>query len=232
MTPQVTTQALILAAGRGERMRPLTDTCPKPLLQVQGKPLIVWHLEDLARAGVTDVVINTAWLEEQFPAALGDGRAWGLRIRYSHEGARFGGALETAGGIATALPLLADAPFWLLAGDVYMPGFEFSPAVAAQFAASDALAHLYLVPNPPHHPQGDFGISADGLALDEAPEKFTYSTLGLYRPALFSNTPAGQKAALAPLLRQAMRRGLVTAALYSGPWTDVGTPERLTELNE
>jgi MurNAc alpha-1-phosphate uridylyltransferase len=228
----MTTQALILAAGRGERMRPLTDTCPKPLLTVQGKPLIVWHLEDLARAGVTDVVINTAWLEEQLPAALGDGRAWGLRIRYSHEGARFGGALETAGGIATALPLLADAPFWLMAGDVYTPGFEFSPAAAAQFAASDSLAHLYLVPNPPHHPQGDFGLSADGLALDEAAEKFTYSTLGLYRPALFSHTPAGQKAALAPLLRQTMRRGLVTAALYSGPWTDVGTPERLTELNE
>jgi len=228
----MTTQALILAAGRGERMRPLTDSCPKPLLTVQGKPLIAWHLDQLARAGVHDVVINTAWLETQFPAALGDGSGFGLRIRYSHEGARFGGALETAGGIATALPLMRDEPFWLLAGDVYVPGFGFPREDALRFAQSQALAHIYLVPNPAHNPRGDFGLSADGLALDEAAEKFTYSTLGLYRPALFSHTPAGQKAALAPLLRQAMRRGLVTAALYSGPWTDVGTPERLTELNE
>jgi MurNAc alpha-1-phosphate uridylyltransferase len=227
----MTTQALILAAGRGERMRPLTDQCPKPLLTVQGKPLIAWHLERLARAGVQDVVINTAWLEPQFPAALGDGSAFGLRIRYSHEGARFGGALETAGGIATALPLLRDAPFWLVAGDVFMPGFDFPAADAQRFAASGALAHLYLVPNPPHHPAGDFGISPEGLALSRAEKQFTYSTLGLYRPALFKHTPAGQKAALAPLLRQAMQGGQVTAALYSGRWTDVGTPARLAELN-
>ena len=225
------TQALILAAGRGERMRPLTDTRPKPLLQVRGKALIAWHLESLARAGVTDVVINTAWMEEQFPAALGDGRAFGLRIAYSHEGALFGGALETAGGIATALPLLQDAPFWLVAGDVFMPGFEFPAADAQRFAASSALAHIYLVPNPPHNPKGDFGISPQGLALSRADEQFTYSTLGLYRPALFKNTPAGHKAALAPLLRQGMQSGQVTAALYSGQWTDVGTPERLAELN-
>ncbi len=227
----MTTQALILAAGRGDRMRPLTNQTPKPLLSVQGKPLIVWHLESLARAGVTDVVINTAWLEAQFPAALGDGRAFGLRIAYSHEGAGFGGALETAGGIATALPLLRDAPFWLVAGDVFMPGFDFPAADAQRFAASSALAHIYLVPNPPHNPQGDFGISAQGLALSRADEQFTYSTLGLYRPALFKDTPAGQKAALAPLLRRAMQDGQVTAALYSGPWTDVGTPQRLAELN-
>ena len=227
----MSTQALILAAGRGERMRPLTDQHPKPLLSVQGKPLIVWHLERLARAGVTDVVINTAWLEEQFPAALGDGSAFGLRIRYSHEGARFGGALETAGGIATALALLQDAPFWLVAGDVFMPGFDFPAADAQRFAASSALAHIYLVPNPPHNPKGDFGIAADGLALSRADQQFTYSTAGLYRPGLFRDTPAGQKAALAPLLRQAMQSGDVTAALYSGAWTDVGTPERLAELN-
>lgn len=228
----MTTQALILAAGRGDRMRPLTDTCPKPLLHVQGKPLIAWHLENLARAGVTDVTINTAWLEEQFPAVLGDGSRFGVRIRYSFEGARFGGALETAGGIATALPLMRDAPFWLVAGDVYMPAFGFSPEDAGRFAQSEALAHIYLVPNPPHHRKGDFGLSAEGLALDQATEKFTYSTLGLYRPALFKNTPAGHKAALAPLLRQAMQGGLVTAALYSGPWADVGTPERLHQLNQ
>jgi N-acetyl-alpha-D-muramate 1-phosphate uridylyltransferase len=227
----MSTQALILAAGRGERMRPLTDATPKPLLQVQGKPLIAWHLEKLAAAGVTEVVINTAWLEQQFPAALGDGSAFGLRIRYSHEGAQFGGALETAGGIATALPLMRDAPFWLVAGDVFMPEFGFPASDAHRFAASSALAHIYLVPNPPHNAKGDFGISDSGLALSRAAEQFTYSTLGLYHPALFRDTPAGQKAALAPLLRQAMQGGQVTAALYSGPWTDVGTPERLAELN-
>ncbi len=227
----MSTQALILAAGRGERMRPLTDQCPKPLLTVQGKTLIAWHLDNLARAGVRQVVINTAWLEAQFPAALGDGSAFGLGIRYSHEGARFGGALETAGGIATALPLLQDAPFWLVAGDVFMPGFDFPAAEARRFAASGALAHIYLVPNPPHNPKGDFGLSQEGLALSRADQQFTYSTLGLYRPALFKNTPAGQKAALAPLLRQAMQSGQVTAALYSGAWTDVGTPGRLAELN-
>ncbi len=227
----MSTQALILAAGRGERMRPLTDACPKPLLAVQGQALIVWHLHSLARAGVRDVVINTAWLEDRFEPALGDGAAFGLRIRYSHEGARFGGALETAGGIATALPLLRNEPFWLVAGDVYMPGFSFPAADAAGFAASSALAHIYLVPNPPHNPQGDFGLSADGLALNDAAVKYTYSTVGLYRPALFAHTPVGQKAALAPLLRTAMQHGQVTAALYSGAWTDVGTPERLAELN-
>jgi MurNAc alpha-1-phosphate uridylyltransferase len=227
----MSTQALILAAGRGERMRPLTDTTPKPLLRVRGKPLIAWHLERLAAAGVTDVVINTAWLEEQFPAALGDGSAFGLRIRYSHEGAQFGGALETAGGIATALPLLQDAPFWLLAGDVFMPDFDFPASDAHRFAASSALAHIYLVANPAHNPQGDFGISPGGLALARAAEQFTYSTVGLYHPRLFRETPAGQKAALAPLLRQAMQDGQVSAALYSGPWTDVGTAARLAELN-
>jgi N-acetyl-alpha-D-muramate 1-phosphate uridylyltransferase len=233
----MTIQALILAAGRGERMRPLTDHCPKPLLSVQGKPLIAWHLENLARAGVVDVTINTAWLEQQFAPALGDGSAWGLRINYSHEGARFGGALETAGGIATALPLMADTlqcdtPFWLLAGDVYAPAFAFAPEDVARFAASGALAHIYLVANPPHNLKGDFGLSADGLALDEAAQKFTYSTIGLYRPSLFKHTLIGQKAALAPLLRQAMREGHVSAALYSGAWTDVGTPERLAALNQ
>ncbi len=231
----MTTSALILAAGRGERMRPLTDTCPKPLLQVQGKPLIAWHLENLARAGVTDITINTAWLEDQFAALLGDGSRFGVRIRYSHEGARFGGALETAGGIATALPLMGlqpNQPFWLVAGDVYIPEFGFPPADAARFAASGALAHIYLTPNPPHNPKGDFGVSPAGLALDQAGEKFTYSTLGLFRPALFQGIPVGQKAALAPLLRQAMASSEVSAALYSGPWTDVGTPERLQQLNQ
>ena len=232
-TPAVS-HALILAAGRGERMRPLTDACPKPLLEVQGKPLIVWQLEKLARAGVRQVVINTAWLEAQFPERLGDGSAWGLSIRYSHEGALYGGALETAGGIATALPLLDlkdETPFWVLAGDVFMPDFAFAAADGAHFSASKALAHIYLVPNPEHNPRGDFGLSAGGMALNQAPQQLTYSTVGLYRPALFTGTPAGHKAALAPLLRTAMQSGRVSAALYSGAWTDVGTPERLALLN-
>jgi MurNAc alpha-1-phosphate uridylyltransferase len=234
MSTVPTQHALILAAGRGERMRPLTDACPKPLLEVQGKPLIVWQLEKLARAGVKHVVINTAWLEEQFPALLGDGSSWGLSIRYSHEGAQFGGALETAGGIATALPLLAlpeNSPFWVLAGDVFMPDFHFPSADATRFAASKALAHIYLVPNPEHHPSGDFGLSPGGMALNKAPEQFTYSTVGLYRAALLASTPVGHKAALAPLLRTAMQSGRISAALYSGAWTDVGTPERLAALN-
>jgi MurNAc alpha-1-phosphate uridylyltransferase len=226
--------ALILAAGRGERMRPLTDACPKPLLEVQGKPLIVWHLEKLARAGVRHVVINTAWLEAQFPALLGDGSRWGLSIRYSHEGAQFGGALETAGGMASALPLMDlpdNAPFWVLAGDVFMPDFPFPPVDGTRFNASKALAHIYLVPNPPHHPGGDFGLSPGGMALNKAPEQFTYSTVGLYRAALLAGTPVGHKAALAPLLRTAMQSGRVSATLYLGAWADVGTPERLAGLN-
>lgn len=239
-TPSPIQHALILAAGRGERMRPLTDQCPKPLLEVQGKPLIVWHLERLARAGVRHVVINTAWLEDKFEPLLGDGKAWGLSISYSHEGAAHGGALETAGGIATALPLLGLPPapkapkeepaFWVMAGDVFMPDFEFSAADATRFLASRALAHLVLVPNPPHNDKGDFGISPGGMALNMAPQKFTYSTVGLYRPSLFAGIAAGQKAALAPLLRIAMQSGRVSAALYSGEWTDVGTPERLAAL--
>ena len=234
MTDALIDRALILAAGRGERMRPLTDTCPKPLLQVRGKPLIVWHLEALARAGVKQVLINTAWLEEQFPAQLGDGARWGLSIRYSHEGAQHGGALETAGGIATALPLWKlkeDKPFWVLGGDVFMPEFEFAEADAARFLASKALAQIYLVSNPPHNTRGDFGLSPGGMALNKAPVQWTYSTVGLYRPGLFAGTPPGQSAALAPLLRKAMQSGRVSAALYSGAWTDVGTPERLAELN-
>lgn len=239
-SPSPIQHALILAAGRGERMRPLTDQCPKPLLKVQGKPLIVWHLERLARAGVRHVVINTAWLEDQFEPLLGDGKAWGLTIKYSHEGAAHGGALETAGGIATALPLLGlppapkapkeEAAFWVMAGDVFMPDFEFSAADATRFLASRALAHLVLVPNPAHNDKGDFGISPGGMALNMAAQKFTYSTVGLVRPSLFAGIAAGQKAALAPLLRTAMQSGRVSAALYSGEWTDVGTPERLAAL--
>jgi MurNAc alpha-1-phosphate uridylyltransferase len=154
-------QAMILAAGRGERMRPLTDTCPKPLLRLKGKPLMEYHLDAFGRGGFRDVVVNTAWLGEQIEDHFGHETADGVRIRYSHEGKDFGGALETAGGIVRALPLLADV-FWIVAGDVYMPEFLFTRAAYDQFAASGRQAHLFLVPNPPHNPRGDFGVAADG----------------------------------------------------------------------
>ncbi|WP_088958488.1 nucleotidyltransferase family protein [Variovorax sp. HW608] len=228
---------MILAAGRGERMRPLTDTTPKPLLEVAGKPLIQWPIEGLAAGGFTDLVVNTAWLGEQIPARFGE-RFGASTIAYSHEGRDFGGALETAGGIVRALPMLGDI-FWVAAGDVYAPDFRFSREAVERFRASWRLAHLWLVPNPAHHPQGDFGIAADGGALSEAPQKYTFSTIALYRAALFApplcdieaGNPQGIKAALAPLLRDAMRSGLVGAELYTGRWADVGTPERLAELN-
>ena len=229
-------QALILAAGRGERMRPLTDTCPKPLLRVRGQPLIEWHARALAQGGFTRLAVNCAWLGDQVEDwAQGFDAA---RIAVSHEGRDFGGALETLGGICRALPLL-DEVFWVAAGDVFMPDFAFSADAMRRFAASSALAHLWLVPNPPHNPTGDFGIGPDGRALSQAPERFTFSTLALYRKALFapplcdiaSGNPRGVKAPLAPLLRAAMDNGQVTAELYRGAWTDVGTPQRLDELN-
>ena len=241
------TRALILAAGRGERMRPLTDTTPKPLLEVRGKPLMQWHMEALARGGCTGLVVNTAWLGAQITSHFGPARPFDggrmLSISYSNEQADFGGALETAGGIARALPLLqagGQDVFWLVAGDVYAPDFSFDPAAVQRFEASNALAHLWLVPNPAHNPRGDFGISPDGLALNQADgERYTYSTIGLYRAALFAEpfcaipqgNPDGIKAPLAPLLRRAMDEGRVDASLYTGRWTDVGTPERLAELN-
>ncbi|MDF1485583.1 nucleotidyltransferase family protein [Ramlibacter sp. H39-3-26] len=232
-----TAQALILAAGRGERMRPLTDTCPKPLLPVRGKPLMQWHMEALARGGCARTVVNTAWLGARIVAHFGAGVVPGQSIAYSREDEDFGHALETAGGIVRALPLL-DEVFWVVAGDVFAPDFAFEARAAAQFAASGRLAHLWLVPNPPHHPRGDFGIAADGTALAHADTAFTYSTIGLYRRALFAppycgipaGNPAGVAVPLAPLLRRAMEAGRVSAALYTGAWTDVGTPERLAAL--
>lgn len=225
-------QAMILAAGRGERMRPLTDNCPKPLLEVRGKPLMQYHMEALGRGGWRELVINTAWLGERIEQRFA---GWNpLRIRYSHEGRDFGGALETAGGIARALPLLDD-PFWLVGGDVYVPDFEFSPAAMERFRATSALAHIYLVPNPTHNPKGDFGVRSDGVALSRAETRYTYSTIGIYRKALFDGLPGGNpqglKVPLAPLLRAAMDNGRITAEIYTGAWTDVGTPERLAQLN-
>lgn len=242
--------ALLLAAGRGERMRPLTDHTPKPLLQVRGQPLLGWHLQALADAGVPRVVVNTAWLGEQISARFGDhfgsqplsDKREQLSIAYSHEGQDFGAALETAGGIARALPLLGPV-FWLAAGDVYAPDFRFEAAAVRRFAASEALAHIWLVPNPAHNPRGDFGLSPDGRALnlptDSAAPRYTYSTIALLRAALFTapwcditpGNPQGVAAPLAPLLRRAMDAGRVTAERYTGRWTDVGTPERLAALN-
>ncbi|HEY6087495.1 MAG TPA: nucleotidyltransferase family protein [Burkholderiaceae bacterium] len=225
--------ALILAAGRGERMRPLTDHCPKPLLEVRGKPLIAWHLEALATAGVQQVVINTAWLEEQFPAALGNGARWGLSIRYSTEGRDHGGALETAGGIAKALPWLVrrqEDPFWVVSADVFLPGFAFSAVDATRFGASGKLAHLWLVPNAPHHPQGDFGIDATGLATS-APPRRTWASVGLFRAELFAGIAPGTRLPLRPRLEMAMAAGRLGAEAWDGAWTDVGTAERWQALN-
>ena len=239
----MTAQAMILAAGRGERMKPLTDTTPKPLLQVRGKPLLQWPLEALARGGFTEVLINTAWLGDQISQKFGAVFLPNVALTYSHEGRDFGGALETAGGIARAMTKLGDV-FWVIAGDVFAPDFEFTKAAVARFAASGKLAHLWLVPNPDHNLRGDFGLSPQGLALnlpkDAGHALSTYSTIGLYRKAFFAppfcdipaGNPRGIKASLAPLLRVAMDAGQVSAEIYAGQWTDVGTPERLALLNK
>ena len=231
-------QAMILAAGRGQRMRPLTDQHPKPLLSVRGQALIDWHVRALARGGFDRLLVNTAWLGEQIEPHLAPlAEQLGCQIRYSHEGRDFGDALETAGGIARALPHLADV-FWVVAGDVFMPQFEFTADAVERFIRSPALAHLWLVPNPAHNPGGDFGLDGQralNLPAGDADRRHTFSTVGLYRQAFFDSLPAGNpqgiKAALAPLLRQAMDNGQVSAEVYPGDWTDVGTPERLAELN-
>jgi MurNAc alpha-1-phosphate uridylyltransferase len=224
-------KALILAAGRGERMRPLTDHTPKPLLPVRGKPLIEWHLEALARDGVREVVINTAWLEEQFPATLGDGSRFGLRIRYSMEGRDHGRALETAGAIAKALPWLGEC-FWVVSGDIFAPGFRFDAAQARAFAAGDRLAHLWLVPNPPYHPQGDFGIGPEGLGVSVPADgmRYTYANLALMRADLCRHLPVGEPAALGPLLHAAMKRRQISVQMYTGVWENVGTPAQWEAL--
>jgi MurNAc alpha-1-phosphate uridylyltransferase len=227
-------KAIVLAAGRGERMRPLTDATPKPLLVVHGKPLIEWHLEALARAGVRDVVVNTAWLEEQIVAALGDGARFGLSIRFSREGRDHGGALETAGGLRKALPLLELAPrepFWYVAADVFAPGFDF----AAPADLGNAFGRLFMVPNPPQHPKGDFAIDA-GLAPPGVDgERFTWSGLGVFRREfvgeLMSALPVGEKARLRPYLDAAIAQRRLAALRYDGAWADVGTPERFAAIN-
>lgn len=215
-------KAMILAAGLGTRMRPLTEHTPKPLLKAGGKPLIVWHLEKLAAAGFKDIVINIAWLGWQIPEALGDGSQWGLRLYYSDEQAET--ALETAGGIIKALPLLGFEPFLVVNGDIWC-----DYACLPLHLAPKTLAHLILVDNPEHHPQGDFGLYA-GRALNGGDPKLTFSGIGYYHPQLFADLDYGKRA-LGPVLRAAMDQGLVSAEHYRGVWLDIGTPERLAELD-
>ncbi|MFB2753816.1 N-acetylmuramate alpha-1-phosphate uridylyltransferase MurU [Shewanella xiamenensis] len=217
-------KAMILAAGRGERLRPLTDSLPKPLVPVLGKPLIVYHIEKLAAAGIVDIVINHAWLGHKLVETLGDGHAFGVKIQYSAEAL----ALETGGGIKQALPLLitdgdSDAPFLVLNGDVFIDAL---PTIVP--LADTALAHLWLVPNPEQHPNGDFALE-QGLARELGEQKYTFSGMGLYRPSLFDGTPNGAFA-LGPLLRAKMADGLITGAHFNGLWCDVGTIARLQAL--
>lgn len=212
-------RVMILAAGRGERMRPLTDRIPKPLLRVGGKSLIEYHIEALVAAGFSELVINHAHLGERIEAALGDGGRWGARIRYSPEGE----ALETGGGIFRALPLLGDAPFLVVNGDIWCD-YDFSIPPPGE----GVLAHLVLVDNPAHNPRGDFALSAGRVANAGAP-RLTFSGIGLYRPELFAGCAPGAFP-LAPLLRAACDRGQVSGEHYRGRWTDVGTPQRLREL--
>jgi N-acetyl-alpha-D-muramate 1-phosphate uridylyltransferase len=227
-------KALIFAAGHGQRMRPLTNSTPKPLLCVANKPLIVWHLEKLAAAGIEDVVINISWLAEQFPPALGDGSQWGLRITYSYEG---DAPLETGGGMYHALSLLGHAPFLAVNGDIWCD-VDFSTLLQPPLGC----AHLVLVNNPEHHPGGDFMLDTQGNVHSEGEQQLTFAGIGVYRPALFQDwqqvigDTAGAELnppcfKLAPLLRAAMRRGDVSGVHHRGVWTDVGTPDRLAQLD-
>ena len=227
-------RALVLAAGLGERMRPLTNTTPKPLLEAGGKSLIVWHLEKFAAIGVTDVVVNTSWLASEFPKVLGDGARWGLNLHYSFEGPI---PLETGGGMLNALPLLGDAPFLAVNGDVWTD-FDF----ARLPKQPRGIAHLVLVDNPPQHPAGDFALHGDGRVDDAERGRLTFSGIGLYRPSLFDgwrdiigDAPGADETPprfrTPPLLRAAMARGEVDGTHHAGRWTDVGTPQRLADLD-
>ncbi len=216
-------KAMILAAGRGERMRPLTDHTPKPLLPAGGKPLIVWHLERLAAAGFREIVINHAHLGSQIEAALGNGGRWGLQIAYSPEPP---GALETAGGIAQALPLLGEDAFLIVNGDIWCDW-----DVRRALSLHDRLAHLVMVPNPPQHPDGDFGLDGERVVFAGQGPTFTYAGLAVYSPHFFAGVTPGQALKLRPLFDAAIAAGTLTGEPYTGRWVDVGTPERLSELD-
>lgn len=236
-------KAMLLAAGRGERMRPLTDTCPKPLLKVRGRPLIVWHILNLVKAGITDIVINHAHLGQMIVDALGDGSKFGAHIRYSAEAT----ALETAGGIAKALPLLTengDEPFIVISSDIYIPHFNFEECKNT-LEDNDMwgnphpldkrdLAWLYMVKNPSFHPDGDFAMNLMGLVNDSADgsPRMTFGNIGVYRPEIFADIEPGSYAKLGPLLREIADRGQLGGELYRGDWHNVGTPEQLAQLNE
>jgi MurNAc alpha-1-phosphate uridylyltransferase len=225
-------RAMILAAGRGERMRPLTDHTPKPLLHAAGKPLIVWHIERLVAAGITEIVINLAWLGSQIERALSDGRQYGARISYSHEQA----PLETAGGIVLALDFFQKQPFLVINADIWC---DWNPQQASTvrnaLQREDKSAWLLLTDNPPQHPQGDFHLDPSGCVMDRIASNdaatLTFCGIGVYRPSLFQALPKNQPAALAPLLRSAMSERQVIGTRHHGCWTDVGTPQRLAELN-
>lgn len=217
-------KAMILAAGRGERMRPLTDHLPKPLLEAGGRPLIVWHINRLVAAGVTELVINHAHLGDKLVGALGDGSTFGARISWSAEPE---GALETAGGIAHAARLLGDAPFLVINGDIWCDAdIRLLIRAAASLDCNGLLAYLLLVPNPPHNPEGDFTLE-NGMVGDSGPARLTFAGIGAYHPALFDDLDPDAPAKLAPLLRAAMRARRVSGTLHTGHWFDVGTPERL-----
>ena len=216
-------RAMILAAGRGERMRPLTDMVPKPLLPVGGKPLIEWHIKNLADAGFKEIVINIAHLGHLIPKTLGYGERFGVRLIYSDE--QESGALESLGGIVKALELLGDEPFLVVNGDIFCD-YPFNP----DFDLKEKLAHLVLVPNPPHNPDGDFGLE-DSLLLNKSDTMFTFSGIGYYNPKIFHDI-SEKKAPLAPLLREYIDKKELSGELYEGIWHDIGTPERLKEINE
>ncbi|MBR7782549.1 N-acetylmuramate alpha-1-phosphate uridylyltransferase MurU [Undibacterium luofuense] len=230
-------KAMLLAAGRGERMRPLTDSTPKPLLKVRGRPLIVWHILNLVKAGITEIVINHAYLGQQIEDTLGDGSQFGASITYSREAE----ALETAGGIATALPLLGDEPFVVVSADIYIPHFDFRECLNT-LEDEDPwgnplpederdLAWLYMVKNPDFHPLGDFALNLMGLSNEGEP-RYTFANIGVYRPEMFRQIPAGNYAKLGPLLRELIDQGRIGGELYRGDWHNVGTPEQLAQLNQ
>jgi MurNAc alpha-1-phosphate uridylyltransferase len=221
-------KAMILAAGRGERMRPLTDHTPKPLLKVGGKSIIEYHIEALVRSGHKEIIINHAWLGNQIETALGNGSRYGATIQYSPEGEA---GLETGGGIFNALPLLGDEAFIIVNGDIWTD-YQFSTLPRSIGEASNTYAHLVLIDNPAHHPEGDFILDEGRLftsAQSSKVNKLTYSGIGVYHPALFKNCKPGVFP-LAPLLRDAMSKGLVSGEYYQGHWSDIGTPDRLEEL--
>jgi MurNAc alpha-1-phosphate uridylyltransferase len=228
---------MIFAAGRGERMRPLTDHCPKPLLKVRGRPLITWHVLNLVRAGITEIVINHAYLGEMIEAELGDGSKFGAQIRYSHEAL----ALETAGGIANALHLLGDEPFLALSGDIYCPYFDFEQVkdvlhdkdIWGNPHAPDKrdICWLYLTPNPWHNPEGDFALGDMYTLSNQGEPKWNFANIGVYRPEMFAEIKPGEVARLGPLMRKYIDRGLVGGEIYEGEWVNVGTIEQLDELN-